>query len=92
MITTLDKWYKFEELIKEISFISFGRFEILQEQFDKKVKSLKDIGADITVIDKKIIAVSSTQIRNDIEGFKHLLPEKIYYYLKDKGIYIENQI
>ena len=92
MITTLDKWYKFEELIKEISFISFGRFEILQEQFYKKVKSLKDIGADITVIDKKITAVSSTQIRRDIEGNKRLLPERIYNYIKDKRIYIENQI
>lgn len=90
MITTLDKWYKFEELINEISFISFGRSEISQQEFNEKVKSLKDIGADITVIDKKITEVSSTQIRSDIEGNKRLLPEKIYKFIKDKGIYIEN--
>lgn len=92
MITTLNKWYRYEDLIKEISFIGFERSDIPKEEFYKKIDLLKKKGADISVIEKPITAVSSTQIRKDIEGNKHLLPEKIYKYIKDKGIYIENRL
>ena len=41
----------------------------------------------VTVLEKKISAVSSTFIRNNIDRAGGLLPEKIYDYIIAGGIY-----
>ena len=87
MITSLDKWYCFEKLITEIPFIAFKRNDISDEVFFGKIRELIDKGADITVFEDEITAVSSTVIRRNVEGNKHLLPEKIYKFIKLRGLY-----
>lgn len=83
MLATLDTWYKWQELIKETAFIVFAR--ATSNNFEVHLNRMKNHGAEIVVIDQKIINISSTEIRNKVN--QNLLPEKVYKYIKGKGIY-----
>lgn len=83
MLSSLDTWYDWQELIKTVSFIAFNREGLLD--FDSAYNRLTDFGADITVVDTKITDVASTELRKKIN--KDLLPEKVYNYIIQKGIY-----
>lgn len=87
MLVYFDKWYKFEELIKEIPFYVFKRTDTDTKEFEVAVYRFRKMGMRITVSDKIITDVSSTKIRNDFVGLKELLPPKIYNFLTEKGIY-----
>lgn len=83
MLSTLDKWYNYEELIRETSFIAFERESI--EGFNEELQKYKNMGADIVPVFVDIPDVSSTEFRNNLD--KSLLPQKIYDYITEKGIY-----
>lgn len=83
MLSTLDTWYCWQDLIKLTSFIAFRRNGL--DDFDVAYKRLLDFNAHITVLDDEITNVSSTKLRKKIE--KELLPPKIYDYIVKKGIY-----
>lgn len=87
MIVTLDKWYNYRELIKEIPFVAFKRSDTDEELFEQSVERFRQEGADITVFDRQITAVSSTYIRSNILTAKDLIPEKIYGFIMQRGIY-----
>lgn len=83
MLSTLDTWYNWKELIALTSFIAFKREGL--DDFDSAFKRIKHCGADIIVIEKKITNISSTKLRKRID--KSLLPKKVYDYIIEKGIY-----
>lgn len=83
MLSTLDTWYDWRELILRTSFIAFKREGLAD--FENSYKRLTDYGANITVITNKITDVSSTKLRKKID--KNLLPQKVYDYIIEKGIY-----
>ncbi len=83
MLTSFNTWFNWQELIKQVGIIAFKRDGILD--FDKAQKMLTENGADITVINQKITDISSTQLRQYID--KKLLPESVYNYILEKGIY-----
>lgn len=83
MLSTLDTWYNWQELIKLTSFIAFKRKGL--SDFDIAYNRLVNLGANIKIIEQDITNVSSTELRNKID--KNLLPEKIYEYIVQKGIY-----
>ena len=83
MVSTLDTWYKWQELIQEASFIAFKREGLVD--FDDAYDRLVNSGAKITVLNVPITDVSSTKLRNKID--KNLLPKKVYDYIVHKGIY-----
>ncbi len=83
MLSSLDTWYNWQELIKLSGFIAFRREGL--SDFDKSYERLSEHGANIIVIDDKITDVSSTELRNKLN--KNLLPENVYYYIFEKGIY-----
>ncbi len=83
MLSTLDTWYNWQELIKSTSFIAFKRKGL--NDFDISYKRLIDLGADIKVLDNNITDISSTKLRQKID--KNLLPDSIYKYIIKKGIY-----
>ncbi len=89
MLISFDKWYKYEDLAKEISFLAFRRTDTDDTEFDKCVLSLSEIGMNIKVMNEKISSVSSTFIRSNFSASKTLLPEKIFNFLKNRGIYNE---
>ncbi len=88
MIVTLDRWYNYRELIKEIPFIAFKRNDTDRELFEQRVEQFRRDGADITVFGREITAVSSTYIRSNITNSQNLIPEKIYRYIEQRGIYL----
>lgn len=83
MLTSFDTWFNWQELLCLVGIIAFKRDGI--DDFDNAYQSLVQKGADITVIDKNITFVSSTQLRHKID--KSLLPDCIYKYIIEKGIY-----
>lgn len=83
MLSKLDTWYNWKELITLTSFIAFKREGL--DDFDSAFKRIKHCGADIIVIENKITNISSTKLRNRID--KSLLPKKVYDYIIEKGIY-----
>ena len=87
MLISFDKWYKYEELIREIPFIVFRREGCDGEEFDRRAEYFKGMGMRLTVPGDKIPAVSSTDIRNNVGKTSEYLPKKVYEYIKNGGIY-----
>lgn len=89
MLVYFDKWYRYEELMKLMEFIAFRRTDTDDSDFDESVKKFKKMGMNIRVVEKRITAVSSTQIRNNFSASKELLPKNIFEFLNSKGVYSE---
>lgn len=89
MLVYFDKWYKYEELLKELSFTVFKRADTNEELFYSYVEKLSQKGMNITVMDEIIPTVSSTEIRNDFKKAKNLLPQKIFEFLSEKRVYFD---
>ena len=87
MFVSFKLWRKYEELIKMLSFFVFNRSATDLEEFHNVFEELTAEGMKIILKDEVIPAVSSTELRRDFEKSKDLLPEKVYYYLKDRGVY-----
>ena len=87
MLVTFDEWYRYSELMKMLPFYAFRRTDTDDTLFDSKKEQLEREGMRITVMNERITAVSSTQIRKDVNSAKALLPEYIYDYITAGGIY-----
>jgi len=87
MLTSFDKWYKYEELAKMVPFIAFRRSDTDNEFFDQCIAEFSKIGMKVKVIETNIPSVSSSEIRSDFSKAKELLPNSIFDFLKGKGIY-----
>jgi nicotinate-nucleotide adenylyltransferase len=83
MVESLDTWYKFDLLKKEISFLAFERKNL--SGFEESVKKMRSLGADIRVIREDVPTISSTELRGNLNP--DLLPKKIYSYIKEKDLY-----
>ena len=86
MLDTLDTWYRWQELIKEVSFIAFSR--VGAEDVLKSAERMRALGADILLVQADITEVSSTLLRERINP--QLLPEKIYDYIKKRKLYLHD--
>lgn len=90
MIMSLNTWYKFDELKKGCTFVAFNRAGIEARQFNKQIAFLKENGADIIVINKRISDISSTLIREKVkkgEDLSGLLPKAVIEYIDKNGYY-----
>ena len=55
---------------------------------ERAVFLAKKYGADIKIIDVAPIEISSSELRSDKEdGMKKYLPDKVYDYIKEHGLY-----
>lgn len=90
MIISLNHWYKWEELIKEVGIFAFRRDN--DDDFDKAVENLKSFGADIRVLNNKITDVSSTEIRSKLSVGEStdLLPFAVNEYIIKGKIYYDS--
>ena len=98
MFLTLDKWKAPEEIFK-LCRIAFMPREGDITEADKKLFEEKEnfykaeFGADIIRITAPAIEISSSQIRSGDDTFrKSYLPEKVYRYITERGLYERNQI
>lgn len=89
MLATFDLWYKYEELLSLVSFIAFKRSDTDNKIFDEKAEQFKKMGMKIKIMEAKIPDVASSRLRSDFKVAKKLIPEKIFEFLTEKGIYSE---
>ena len=74
-----------------LPFTVFRRTDTDNAEFDRMAEKLSLQGMKITVMSEVITAVSSSYIRNDLEKSRDLLPEKIYNYIENRGIYCDGK-
>ena len=85
MLVYFDKWYKANELMKMLPFFVFSRTSTNSQEFIDCVNRFRDMGMEIILMDDEIPNISSTDFRNGLSG--SILPEKIYNYIKERGLY-----
>ncbi len=83
MLSSLDKWYKWQELIKEASFIAFERKGAACNE--DSIRKFEKFGANIICVNTDITEASSTRLR--LEMKQELLPKKVYMYIKERRLY-----
>lgn len=85
MLVSFEKWYRFDELMKMLPFIAFKRTDTNNIEFLNCAEKFEKMGMNITVKEDLIPNVSSTDFRKS--NLKELLPEKVYSFIKERGIY-----
>ncbi len=85
MLISFDTWHRAEELMKLIPFIAFKRNDIDDSEFLKCVNTFLKKGMNLTVKEDLIPKVSSSEFRKST--LKELLPEKVFNFIKERGIY-----
>ena len=87
-----DKWYKFEELSKLITFIVVTRGEKIKSELQKKFIKYD---VDMCFLDTPNIEISSTDIRNRVKenrSIKYFVDEKVENYIIKNNLYkLENE-
>ena len=93
MLLTLDRWYDFKTIFN-LATICYVRREMdaaLDLQIEEKISEYEEkYSARIVKIPLNVIEVSSTDLRCAVSGDDEehpLLPEKVYRYVKEKGLY-----
>ncbi len=95
MFLTLDKWYQPEEIMKLCRIAFMRRASELPETEEKILLQhenlTKNYGADIITLQDEPIEISSSDIRMGGDEFrKRYLPERVYKYVREKGLYDNN--
>lgn len=85
MFVYFPKWYRYEDLMKLLPFYVFSRVGTKAEEFYESVEQFEKMGMNIILNGSQISDISSTMFRKS--GTPSLLPEKIYDYIKERGIY-----
>ncbi|MBQ4119300.1 MAG: nicotinate (nicotinamide) nucleotide adenylyltransferase [Clostridia bacterium] len=85
MFVYFPKWYRYLDLMKLIPFYVFSRVGTSVEEFDACVKEFKAFGMKILLNNTEIPNISSTQFRTTKDS--SLLPETIYGYISERGLY-----
>lgn len=93
MFLSLDRWYKYKEILELCVPVAACRTEKLEKlddmrKFAQEVLGLSQNGA--IICESVPIETSSTQIRRDLKKgvYNHYLDEKVLAYIKDRGLYI----
>ncbi len=88
MLSTLNTWHNYKELFTLCTFIAFKRAG--DKSFLENVEKMRSLGAEILVFDNTITEISSTELRSRIA--RKMLPEKIFKYIMDEGVYLNKNI
>lgn len=85
MLVYFDKWYKANELMKMLPFFVFSRTSTNNQDFLVCIERFRNMGMQIFLMDNEIPNISSTDFREELSS--DLLPEKVYNYIKERGLY-----
>ncbi len=85
MLISFDRWYNWQELMKLLPFIAFKRVGTDIDKFNSCIRNLSEMGMQIKVKDELIPDASSTDFRK--KNIKELLPQKVYEFIMERGIY-----
>ena len=88
---SFDKWYRYEDLLKEVVLCTAAREENMRDAIKAYAKVLLGDKCNYFLADFRPVIVSSSQIREKLKAYENisqLVPEKVYVYIKDKDLYI----
>lgn len=92
-LMNITSWHNPEKLFQYTNILAAIRDDVCKSQLEKKILSLKkQYKCKIDFLQAKRFDVSSHQIRKkifsgELEDLEFLLPEKVYSYIKRKGLY-----
>ncbi len=92
MLADFDTWFNYKEILKLAGILAVRRPGVNHEEFDRMVESLRALGGSVLVLDVDMPDISSTEIRNlavanNDDRLKQLLPNNIYGYIEENGLY-----
>lgn len=98
MLLTLDKW-RDPDRIFELCYPVYIRREsdiALDEEIVEKVTYYRNkYGKNVVKLKAPVVEVSSSLVRERLEGgedISDLVPEKVAAYIKEKGLYLQNDV
>lgn len=89
MLLSFDKWYRYEDILRNVSLAVVSRQEGDMEALEKKAQELSEYGR-IYISKAAPVSVSSTNIRKKIvknENSSCYLDENVVQYIRLKGLY-----
>lgn len=92
MFMTLDRWYKFEEIIKKAEVCAAVRSSDGEEKMKTKLNEYEKLGAKCHLQNIEFLDISSTQIRERIQTGKSissLVPKNVEEYILSHRLYTE---
>ena len=91
MLCTLEHWYRPDRILTLCRVAALARSEGDHALIQKYAARLTArFGADIDVVDTDPVPISSSQIREGLyHGTEKWLPEGVFAYIKEKGLYLE---
>ena len=94
MFITLDRWFKFEEIIKLSNICAVIRSEDGLSNMLLKQSEYENLGACCEIINVSFIDISSSMIREKIkrnEDIDSLVSKEVFEYIKKHKIYWEQK-
>lgn len=85
-------WYGYRELLREVPLYVFSRGNCSPAAFAEALQALRAEGGEITVIEKQILNVSSSEIREKImhkQSVSGLVPQSVEAYIRQHALYLE---
>ena len=89
MLMCFEKWYRFEDILSEVTLCVVSRNEGDLPQLEEKADKLRKFG-NICISRAQPLEVSSTEIRKKIEkneNYACYLDENVVQYIRLKGLY-----
>lgn len=90
MVVTFDEWKDYKTIVSLAKIITFSRAGTDSEDYTKGINFLKDIGASIYNVDRKISDISSSMVRDalaDGKDLNDLLSDRVLEYIIENKLY-----
>ncbi len=95
MLLSFDKWYRHRDIMSLAKIVAACRREDLsrfQEMKTYAKEKLGDNGSGVLISEAVPCEISSREIRANFSKFgEKFLDEKVYEYIKQRGLYVENK-
>lgn len=90
MLCTLHKWYQPEKIFRLAHIAAIARDEGDLVRIRESAKMLREqYQAEISVVEADPVPISSSEIRAGLyHGTEKWLPERVFAYIKEKGLYL----
>lgn len=91
MFLSFDSWYRFEDILKEVTLAVVSREYNDRKMLEEKAVELEKFG-HTEIIDANALPVSSTEVRRMIqngENYSCYLSENVVQYIRLNGLYIK---
>ncbi len=91
MFLTFEKWYRFEDILKEVTLAVVSRELNDRKLLEEKSHELEKFGRT-KIVDTNALPISSTEVRRRIqsgENYSCYLSENVVQYIRLNGLYIK---